>query len=485
MTLQHPTTTTSVASSAVPTQIGSALVAPAVRGVIDLGLARVHRLLCCAGHPERKIDVVHVAGTNGKGSTCAFLVAGLREVHDKVGQFTSPHFVHPSDGWQCNSASPSLDEYQRARDRVLAAYQGATTASEDAPTEFELDFVACLTWFVAQGVDVAVIEVGVGGRLDATNVFGPDDPPCGCKERTGKLLVTVVTKIGIDHVGLLGSTVAEIAGHKAGIMKPCTPCFIGVQAEPDATAVLVDEARHVGCTDQALFVHNARLSTSESRPDLIVRTSTLNDQAVTTLSVPLPTKPAVDRVVTGYQIENAALAATVLHHLHPSLALTSLGAALESMRWPARLDRSLSLPFGAVHSTPILLDGAHNLDGARALRAYLDVHYPARLKWALGMTAGKDVSGVLRTLVRAGDSVVCVGFGTPKGMPWIRCTDPRELADAVRAAVPGASVSGTVDRIWRVTSEDLGPVDAPVVVAGSLYLAADVYRWARGQQADA
>ncbi|KAJ3372482.1 folylpolyglutamate synthase [Allomyces arbusculus] len=485
MTLQHPPTSSATPSAAALNSKNSTPSTPAVRGVIDLGLARVHRLLCCNGHPERKINVVHVAGTNGKGSTCAFLVAGLREVHGKVGQFTSPHFVHPSDGWQCNGVSPSLDEYNHARDRVLAAYQGATTGSEDAPTEFEVDFVACLTWFVVQGVNVAVIEVGVGGRLDATNVFGPDDPPCGCTERTGRLLATVVSKIGIDHIGLLGPTVSEIATHKAGIMKRGIPCIIGMQAEPDATAVLVDEARRVGCVEQTFFVRTARVSTSESRPDLIVQSSPISDQVTTTLSIPLPTKPAVDRVVTGYQVENAALAATVLHHLHPSLALVPLGVALESMRWPARLDRSLSLPFDAAHPTPILLDGAHNLDGARALRAYLDVHFPARLFWVLGMTAGKDVSGVLRTLVRDGDAVVCVGFGTPKGMPWIRCTDPRELADAVRAAVPGATVRGTVDRVWRVTSKDLGPLDAPVVVAGSLYLAADLYRGSRGQNADA
>ncbi|KNE66954.1 FolC protein [Allomyces macrogynus ATCC 38327] len=484
MTLQHPPLASTALSAAASSRDEKAPTPPAVRGVIDLGLARVHQLLCHAGHPERKINVVHVAGTNGKGSTCAFLVAGLREVHGKVGQFTSPHFVHPSDGWQCNGVSPSLDEYQLARDRVLAAYQGVTTASEDAPTEFELDFVACLTWFVAQGVDVAVIEVGVGGRLDATNVFRPGDLPCGCTERTSKLLATVVTKIGIDHVGLLGSTVAEIASHKAGIMKRGTPCFIGVQTEPDATAVLVDEARRVGCADQTLLVHDARVATTESRADLIVRTSPIDGQAATILSVPLPAKPAVDHVVTGYQVENAALAATVLRHLHPSLLLTSLGAALESMRWPARLDRTLSLPFDAAHPTPILLDGAHNLDGARALRAYLDVHFPSRLTWVLGMTAGKDVSGVLRTLVHDGDSVVCVGFNTPRGMPWIRCTGPHELADAVRAVVPGATVRGTADRVWRVTSENLGPLDVPVVVAGSLYLAADVYRWSRGQHGD-
>ncbi|KAI9175233.1 folylpolyglutamate synthase [Blastocladiella emersonii ATCC 22665] len=436
--------------------------AAAPRGELDLGLARVAALLCGAGHPERRLAVVHVAGTNGKGSTAAFLARAMRCVYPAVATFTSPHLVRPRDAWRIDGVPASEHEYAAARARVLAGLpEGA-----QAPTEFELDVAACLAWLVSRGVTAAVIEVGVGGRDDATNVFR-HRLPCACsgpaESGEGKLLASVITRIGIDHEALLGSTVNEIARHKAGILAPPpVVSVIGPQSYPDQVRVAVAAE-----TPAAIWIDRAEWTNGS----LVVYFA---DESSRTLAFPDGNPGAI----VGYQVANAATALAVVDALQWPVSDTDLAAALASMSWPGRLHR-VALP--GIPTARVLVDGAHNPDGAHQLAAYLNNAARTRpLTWIIGMTRGKAVAPVVAALVRPGDRVACVEFSDVEHMPWVRPVAAAELADAVRAAMPGAHVVAEAKRVWDLNLADLplsqeGELD--VVVAGSLYLAADMYRW--------
>ncbi|KAI9220433.1 Mur ligase [Blastocladiella britannica] len=464
------------------------------RSTLDLGLSRVRDALCRLAHPERAVRVVHVAGTNGKGSTSAYLAALLRRHYDRVGMFSSPHLVHPRDAWRINGTPASLAQYEAARAQVMAAMPTTTAPTSSVLTQFELDFVAMLVHLRAHNVPATVIEVGVGGREDATNVFRDTlsfTSCCTAPTTAGTVvLATVVQRVALDHVGLLGSTVPEIAAHKAGIVASSAPCLIAVQADDEALATVRAAVRaEVSAVGGNVPVRAITTVRVERRDRTVAIAAEYVDDPEQAHRVEWTAAESVEEegnsaILYGYQHRNAAAALATYDMIAPQLPPALKGrteSALDTLlqvRIPGRLDR-VTLPT----ETLTLVDGAHNPDGARALRAYLDATASSSssggITWVLAATRGKDLGEMARILVLAGDRVITTAFSPVEHMPWVQSVDPAEVVAQVQKATRAVQLVGSKDRIWEVPREWVAPTPSHprTVVAGSMYLAADVYRW--------
>ncbi|KAI8913707.1 Mur ligase [Entophlyctis helioformis] len=428
---------------------------------IQMGLARVATLLERLGNPHAALRVVHVAGTNGKGSVCSYVASVLHAAGFRTGCFTSPHLLEPRDSVRIGGVPVAADVFTSAEARV------ATTNAEHGigATPFEQLVAVAFSVFHEHSVDYAVIEVGLGGLGDATNVLPPP-------------LVAVVTSIGLDHVEFLGSTVASIAQHKAGIIKPGSVAVLGPQSEPEARRVLVEQAQRTGCPYTEV---RPATRASASPTAQAARVSFAGD------ALDLPQMLPGD-----FQLENmatavAALDALVTHHGVP-IGRSALVAGFASVRWPGRLEWLSPAQMAAGCSVPrdasqaplrVLLDGAHNPMAALVLRDYVNGQRPCSVHWIVGFTRGKDVKTILGSLLQTGDTVSAVPFSQPPGMPWIQCEPPARIRDV--AAQPGSAVEAAAvvchdsfGSAWRAVEAQPDP--GLVVICGSLYLVADVYR---------
>ena len=314
-----------------------------------LGLERIRAVLAALGNPERAFRVVHVAGTNGKGSTCAMIEAGLRAANIRTGLFTSPHLIEPTERIQIDGTPVSPADFERAFNIV---HETAEKLDLDChPTYFETVTAMAFWIFREKQVETAVIEVGLGGRLDSTNVVQP--------------VLTVITPIDFDHEAYLGHTIEAIASEKAGILKPGVPAVFARQ-RPEALAVLMTRAAelHVPVTRAEEFeILDLHIDARGSRFSGIV--------------CPL---------AGAHQVDNAVTAA---------LALRALGVSTDGIadtRWPGRIEHVSPNP-------DIILDGAHNPAGARALARYLERFYGSRKIWlvygAMRDKAIEEVAGIL------------------------------------------------------------------------------------------
>lgn len=464
--------------------------------MIDLGLARISRLLQQTPPPAWK--AIHVAGTNGKGSVCAYLSAMLHARGLASARFTSPHLV---DRWDCvvvdervvaEPAFRAAEQAVAARDR--AGPIGATEFELLAATAFEV-FGARLAASELAGDGLAVVECGLGGGLDATTAM------------RAQRAVTVVTRIGLDHTALLGGSLAAIAAHKAGIMQPGVPCVVDPANREDRAVrdVLEAHARAVG----APLVYPAPLlaaGDSESSE------SSESSAALARLGLEPHQLANLACACAAFQIATAD-SSPPGHSAPPAdrpVDMAFLASVVQALRWPGRLQRldvgpllgqlpgSSSTP--AV--VPALLDGAHNAQSADVLGAYVDKHLRTggrdtsrAVSWVLAASRGKDLDEILRPLLRAGDRVAAVTFGPVDGMPWVRPAAPRAIL--ARAAALGVDAVGAQhgDRsAGSEGSEGSGPVahdpeglvqalqwavdgrGGPLVIAGSLYLVSDTLR---------
>lgn len=323
---------------------------------IKLGLERIRQVLAALGHPERAVPCVHVAGTNGKGSVCAMVERGLREAGFRTGLFTSPHLVSPTERIQINGEAISEQDFLAA----LAAVE-AVSDPEDHPTYFET-ITAMGFWHFAQaGVERLVLEVGLGGRLDATNVVDP--------------LLSVITPVDLDHQQYLGNTILEIAREKAGIIKPGRPVILAPQ-HPEAMPAFQGDIEHVS---------DWSVSDLVLRPDGCSYTATRGSQTLH-IECPLP---------GAHQVTNSLTAA---------VALLRLGvrpeAGIAKTKWPGRLEIVSREPL-------IYLDGAHNPAGAARLREFIETHFAGRRIWLVfGVMRDKDVAAITSQLFPLAEKVI-------------------------------------------------------------------------------
>ncbi|HEY9887275.1 MAG TPA: folylpolyglutamate synthase/dihydrofolate synthase family protein [Candidatus Obscuribacterales bacterium] len=400
---------------------------------VHLGLERIQRLLAALDHPEKSVPVVHVAGSNGKGSVCAYVASALRAAGYRVGRYTSPHLVSWGERIWVDGAAIA----PAALAAVLSQVEAAIAPDGEPPTQFEVFTAAAWLYFAQQAVDVAVIEVGLGGRLDATNVV--DDP-----------LVTVIVSLSLEHWQRLGPTLADIAREKAGILKPRRPAVIG-PLPPEAEAVVLARAATLECPlvrpQPAQPIDSNRVRYRPSDPD----------------------QPELDYFLNlegQHQLTNSAIAIATLYALRDQgwqLSDQAIQDGMAQAQWPGRLQwLTWHAPGGTTHRW--LIDGAHNPAAAQVLRAYVDTLAPPAVTWLLGMLTTKDHADVLRALLRPGDRLHLVPVPDHSSM------EPEALRAIALAVCPDLGACLTYPTLragLTVASQEEAPLR---VLCGSLYL---------------
>ena len=402
------------------------LLQPFQRFGVNLGLKRIKKLLADLGNPHYQVPIIHVAGTNGKGSVCAYLSSMLTEAGYRVGRYTSPHLVDWTERIYLNEKAISRE----ALIEILQQIQEAIDPETESPTQFEVITAAAWLYFARSHVDVAVMEVGLGGRLDATNV---------CSQS----LVSIITSISKEHWQRLGPTIADITKEKAGILKPNCPAVIG-QLPPEAKEVVAARIRELNC--RAVWIEPAQeLSISQSRW-----------AKYEGIEYPLP-------LLGEIQLTNSAIAIAAMQILQqqgwniPQLAIQT---GMTKTRWKGRLE------WITYQDRPFLIDGAHNTAAAIALRQYVDpLNKP--VIWVMGMLSTKEHQGIFEALLRPGDELHLVP------VPDHSSAVPEELADLAQQVCPQLSscqtywdLSTALKTVWN-DNQDADPL---VIVCGSLYL---------------
>ncbi|MCD6136855.1 bifunctional folylpolyglutamate synthase/dihydrofolate synthase [Candidatus Bipolaricaulota bacterium] len=392
------------------------------------GLDRIVRLLEHLGHPERSFPAIHIAGTNGKGSVAAMLSSVLSRAGHRVGRFTSPDLIDFRDRISVNNEWISEEEFAAQVERISPLLTDTT----DRPTLYEVLTAVALSHFAAHDVDLAVVEVGLGGRYDSTNVVRP--------------ILTILTTVDLDHTDLLGDTIGKIAWEKAGIAKEGVPFLIG-NLPPEAKRVVLEECEEVG----------APLS---SVTDITLRNTLRNLEyaAYKVIATSLPESVKIP-LVASYQQENLRLVLRAVVELRksglsiPDDAITS---GLAATSWPGR--------FEVVGRDPlIVLDGAHNPHAIRALAGEVKSLFPQRDKRHLlfGVLADKDYASMADTLFPLFSHVTLTRSASPRAL------DPDVLAGLAKKLSGDHSVTGSVAEGLSFARAGLGRDDA-LLIAGSL-----------------
>jgi dihydrofolate synthase/folylpolyglutamate synthase len=383
-----------------------------------LGLARMRALCGALGDPQLAVPVLHIAGTKGKGSTAAFAASMLRAAGLRVGLTTSPHLLSARERLQRDGELVDEDTFA-ALERLVHEAAQTIDPQLQSPSFFERTVAMAFCWFagVVGGapVDVAVVEVGLGGRLDATNVVVPR--------------AAAITRLGIDHVEYLGDTLALIAGEKAGIVKPGVPVVTVVQ-QPEAARVLADAA---GRADAPLVIVEESATTE-----------------------PLP-EPAL---AGAHQRENALLARALVRAGGFDIPDDAVARGLGAVRWPARYETVARAPL-------VIVDGAHNVDAARALAATIAADGRiGRRHFVVGMSQGHDVATFAAAALAGATSVVATRAHQPRALP----------ARHVARAASRVSVVDVVDDVGAAVDLACARARADggaVIVTGSLFVAGE------------
>jgi dihydrofolate synthase/folylpolyglutamate synthase len=414
---------------------------------IDLSLDRVQRLLAALDHPEKKLPpVIHVAGTNGKGSTLAFLRAILEAAGKRVHVYTSPHLVRFNERYRLGAVGEGV----LVSDKELSAtLEECEAANAGAPiTVFEITTAVGMMLFARHPADVLLMEVGLGGRLDATNVI--DNP-----------IATIITRIAIDHTEFLGSTLEKIAGEKAGILKRGAPAIIAAQQREALTAI----ERQAAKLNVPLKIAGEDWTATEERGRLVYQ-----DEAGL-LDLPAP------KLYGRHQFENAGLAIAALRAIKPfKISPAAYEAGMTKAEWPGRLQRLAQgkLVDLAPAGSELWLDGGHNPDGGRAIAAALadlEERVSRPLVLIVGMLANKDCAGFLSNFTGLARRLIAVPVpGAEKGK------SAEAVADAARAiGLPATSRDNLNEALDAARKLDLDPPPR-ILITGSLYLAGDVLR---------
>ena len=399
------------------------------------GLTRIRELLERLGNPQKGLQFIHVAGTNGKGSVCAMLASVLQAAGYRVGLNTSPHLVEFEERIRVNGVQIPPEELAALATQI----RPAADAMEEHPTEFELITAMALQYFLQERCDVVVLETGLGGALDASNVI--DTPQAA-----------VLTAMGMDHMALLGSTMAEIAAAKAGIIKP-GGTVVSSGGCPEADEVFRQTARQRGA--RLVEVDSSRLRLREQG----LLGTAFDFAPWRDLRIPL---------AGAYQLRNAATAITAVEVLRQrgwKISQQALRQGLAQVRWPGRLEclREKAPVF--------LLDGAHNVHGIKAVTQSLRELFPGRkLVFLLGILADKEVGEMLDLVVPLAEAVVTV---TPPDSP--RAMEAETLGQLVLARGIPARACASVAEGVRAAAEAAG-ADGAVCALGSLYMSGQVRR---------
>ncbi len=403
------------------------LLQPFQRFGVHLGLDRIIKLLANLGNPHHQVPVIHVAGTNGKGSVCAYLSSVLTEAGYRTGRYISPHLVDWTERICLNEQPISSEELCQ----LLLQVQAAISPDEESPTQFEMITAAAWLYFAQAKVDVAVVEVGLGGRLDATNV---------CSQP----LVTIITSISREHWQQLGSTVAEIAREKAGILKPGCPAVVGL-LPPDAEKVVRSRTLELQCP------YIAPQPACQVSPGWAEYETIQNSKII---KYPLPLQGQI-------QLANSTLALAALEILQQKGWQISEEAIINGMAKTKWLGRMQWITW---KNHKLLIDGAHNPAAAQALRDYVDSLDTPKVNWVMGMLSTKEHTEIFKALLRPNDRLYLVP------VPDHSSADPDELALLAENICPEISYCQTYPDLLSALETAFRATDNLVVLCGSLYL---------------
>jgi dihydrofolate synthase / folylpolyglutamate synthase len=415
------------------------LLQPFQRFGVHLGLERIHKLLADLGNPHHQVPVIHVAGTNGKGSVCAYLSTVLTEAGYKVGRYISPHLIEWNERICLNNQPISTAAFQEI---LLQVKDAIPEDGKDSPTQFEAITAAAWLYFAQQKVDVAVIEVGLGGRLDATNV---------CKSP----LVTIITSISREHWQILGPTLADIATEKAGILKPQSPAIIG-QLPSEAKAVIEQKINELGCP--VVWVQPAaKLPPPDQAGEPEILGKLPNWAESQGIKYPLP-------LLGDIQLSNSAIAIASLQILRSQgwkISDSAISSGMAKTTWQGRLQ------WTSWNKRLLLIDGAHNPAAAVALRQYIDT-LNVSVTWVMGILSTKDHADILDALLRPTDQLYLVP------VPDHSSADPEDLATIAQNICPKLAHCSTYPNLDA--GLEAATLNTPktskqlIVLCGSLYL---------------
>lgn len=419
---------------------------------VNLGLEAIQHLLAELGNPHDRVPIIHVAGSNGKGSVCAYLSSVLTEAGYRVGRYTSPHLV----SWCericiCDRPISPEDLYQ-----VLQQVEAAIHPDRPSPTQFEVITAAMWLYFAQQEVDIAVIEVGLGGRLDATNVC--DQP-----------LVTVITSLSLEHWQRLGPTLADIAREKAGILKPDCPAVIG-QIPSEAAAVVNRRALALNCP--TIYPQSAKnlgngWAEYQGTEEYELKLETGEEgsiELIKSFQYQLPLQGAI-------QLHNSALAIAALQLLRQEgweFSDEAITDGIAKTQWAGRLQ------WFVYRDCQILIDGAHNPASAEVLRQFVDTLKESSIRWVMGMLSTKDHADVFKELLRSGDRLDLVP------VPGHSSANPQELATLAKQVCPDLADCRIHEDVFSALELALQKSDQDLIVlCGSLYLIGDFFEKTR------
>jgi len=411
---------------------------------IDLSLERIERLLARLGNPERRLPpLIHVAGTNGKGSTIAFMRAILEAAGQRVHVYTSPNLVRLNERFRISRAGSGrlVDD-----DELAGVLAECEAANGDAPiTVFEMETAAAFLLFARHPADVLLLEVGLGGRLDATNVV--EFP-----------LASVITRLALDHADFLGDTIEQVAAEKAGILKRGVPAVV-VSQPRDALAVIERQAARIRAP---LSVAGEDWTATEERGRLVYQ------DGDGLLDLPAP------KLYGRHQFENAGAAIAALRASGLRLPAPAFEAGMVRVDWPARMQRLAQGRLAALlqPESELWLDGGHNPDGGRALSAAmadLEERSAAPLVLVVGMLGTKDAVGFLRNFSGLARELIAVPV-----TGQIAARPPEAIAELAKAAGLMSSVRPGVEAALAALNDTIWERAPRILICGSLYLAGEV-----------
>lgn len=389
---------------------------------INLGLKNIQTLLANLNNPQNNYPIIHVAGTNGKGSVCAYLSAILTEAGYQTGRYTSPHLID----WTERITINEIPIPNRDLEKHLLQVKQAINP-ENSPTQFEIITAAAFLYFAEKKVDIAIIEVGLGGRLDATNV---------CE----KTLLSIITSIGLDHTEMLGPTLAHIAFEKAGILKPQTPSIIG-KIPPEAKQVIQQKISQLNCP--VTWIEPA--TPHPTKPNTAIYKN---------LEYSLP-------LAGDIQLINSAIAIETLLNLKQQgwkITQKNIIQGITKTRWPGRIQ------WVKWQENQILIDGCHNPENALALRRYLNSQKITSINWVIGMMARKDHQGIFQALLQPHDRLYVVPI------PDSGSAQPEQLLNLAKTLCPDLAETQHFSDLKSALNTAIKHLDKTTVLCGSLYL---------------
>lgn len=403
---------------------------------IRLGLDNMTKLLELLGNPQDKLKIIHVAGTNGKGSTCSFITSILKESGYKVGLYTSPFLETFTERIRVNGENIPQEDVARIVTLIKEKIEQMVSEGYSYPTEFEIVTTMAFYYYCEQGVDFVALEVGLGGRYDATNIIKESE-------------VSVICSISLDHVNILGDTIAKIAYEKGGIIKE------------NGCAIVYDQSNEgKDVIKQICSEKNAKYIEVKFN-DIKIKKSDIYSQVYDATIMGEKYKDLEIKLIGDHQINNSILALSVIKHLvennNLNISEENIRKGLINTKWPGRIEK--------IKENPIfIIDGAHNEDGAKSLAKALDKNFKDKnLTILIGMLEDKDIDGVLEILMPRFNKAVVTTPDSPRAISSEILKE--KISKYVSNVVEKKEIEDAVNYTLRNASED-----DIIISAGSLYM---------------